>query len=165
MERGAATLFARFLTGNWRLPETAIATGDPDKREPDALLHFGIEVTSVYYTDDDAREVRELFDDLDKGIRRRTKIRAVPTANLSFVERTQTLLDGKATRRYSVPTYLVLDARLAGVHSADEGPSLVAQLRVPAAARFEGVFLLLNRNAARGPGGVEFFEVTQRAAT
>lgn len=165
MEHGAATLFARFLTGNWQLPETAIAAGGADKQEPDALLHVGIEVTSVYYGDDDARDVRELFDDLDKGIRRRTQIRGVPTANQTFVERAQILLERKATRPYGVPTYLVLDARLASVHSADDGPSLVAQLRVPATAKFEGVFLLLSRNAFNGPGGVDFFEVTNRAAT
>ena len=164
MERGAATRFARYLIGNWQLPESAIATGDPDKREPDALLHVGIEVTSVYYSDDDARDVRELLDDLDKGIRRRTEIRNVAGPDLTFAERTQILLNRKATRTYTVPTYLVLDARTAAVNSAEEGPSLVAQLHVPAGAPFVGVFLLLNRNAARGTGGVEFFEVTQRAA-
>jgi hypothetical protein len=167
MERGAALLFARFLMGDVGLPETAIRPGDPTIGEPDAILatRIGIEVTQVYYSDDDAHSAADLLRDLDGGIRRTTDIRRVPAANLTFVERAQILLDRKATRDYSVPTYLVLDARLAAVHSADEGPSLAAQLHVPAGARFEGVFLLLNRNAAIGAGGVDFFEVTQRAAT
>jgi hypothetical protein len=165
IEHGAATLFARFLTGRVGLPESALTPGDPAVGEPDAILRIGIEVTQVHYSDDDARGAFQLMRDLDRGIRRTTEIRSVPSANVTFVERAQTLLDRKATRDYRTPTYLVLDARLAGVHSADEGPSLVAQLRIPSAAKFEGVFLLLNRNAAIGPGGVDFFEVTQRRGT
>jgi hypothetical protein len=117
----------------------------------------------VHYSDDDARSAFELLRDVDRGIRRRTEIRGVAEPGETFVERAQRLLDKKATRTYVVPTYLVLDARLAALNSADEGPMLVTQLQVPATAKFEGVFLLLNRNAARGSGGVEFFEVPREA--
>jgi hypothetical protein len=166
MERGAALLFARFLTGNVALAETAITPGDPTFGEPDAILtpRIGIEVTQVYYSDDDALIAADLMRDLDRGVRRTTEIRTVAGANETFLERAQILLDRKATRQYSVPTYLVLDGRVAAIHSADEGPSLVTGLCIPVVARFEGVFLLLNRNAAIGPGGVDFFEVRQRCA-
>lgn len=80
----------------------------------------------------------------------------------TFVERAQSLLDRKATRSYAMPTYLVLDARVAALNSTDEGPALVGQLTVPRDAPFKGVYLLLNRNAAIGPAGVDFFEVTRR---
>ena len=163
IEHGAATLFARFLTRNVGLPEAVLTPGSPTASEPDAILRIGIEVTQVHYSDEDAHSAFDLMRDVDRGIRRRTEMRGVPAADLTFVERAQMLLDRKATRDYGVPTYLVLDARLAGLHSADEGPGLVAQLHVPAGAKFEGVFLLLARNAAIGPGGVEFFEVTERA--
>jgi hypothetical protein len=161
MERGAALLFARFLARDATLPESAIRAGDPTMREPDVIFasNIGIEVTQIYYSDDDAHSAADLMRDLDRGIRRRTEMRSVPAPNVSFVERAQMLLDRKVTREYRLPTYLVLDARLASIHSADEGPSLVAQLYVPAGTRFEGVFVLLNKNAAIGPGGVSFFEV------
>ena len=58
--------------------------------------------------------------DFDRGIRRTTEIRGVVAADLTVIERAQVLLDRKATRDYIVPTYLVLDARLAAIHSADE---------------------------------------------
>ncbi len=128
-------------------------------------LRTGIEITQVHYSNEDARAAFDLMRDVDHGIRRTTELRSVADSDMTFVERAQILLERKATRHYTVPTYLVLDARLAAVHSADEGPALVAQLYVPAGAKFEGVFLLLNRNAAIGPGGVEFFEVMKRSAT
>lgn len=156
MELGAATLFARFLLSEPALVETVVSPGDPVVREPDALLHVGIEVTQVYYSDDDAHELADLLHDLDRGIRRTTGIREVPSADLTFVERAQFLLDHKATRSYSLPTYLVLDARVAPLHSSDEGPRIAGQLHVPASAPFLAVYLLLAHN---GRPGVAFFRI------
>lgn len=119
IEHGAAALFARFLTGRVGLPESTLAPGNPAIGEPDAILRIGIEVTQVHYSEDDARSAFDLMRDLDRGIRRTTEIQSVPDANLTFVERAQTLLNRKAARENPEPNALFeVDSRFTLVKMA-----------------------------------------------
>ncbi len=108
MERGAALLFARYLAQDPSLLEAAVRAGDPTLREPDAVfrMDIGVEVTQVYYGDEDAHSAADPMRGLDRGVRRTTQIQSVLSSDHAFVERTRSLLNRKATRSYAMPTYL-----------------------------------------------------------
>lgn len=157
-ELAVASLFADYLRGRG-VPLANLRNGDPRLGEPDVLADgpggaHGIEIADGWMSDADARAtwglVRERADPSrtlisSSGLEAElSPIIAGPDQQLAAG--LQVVLERHCLRSYGMPTYLVLNASQAPLTSAEDAPSIISQLRVPAASRMAGVFLVLTRN-------------------
>lgn len=151
--------------------------GDPDLHEPDAVFtsagaSVGIEITCVGYygrlTPQADRYARDLWDlagghaaedttipvitaeDLEDPESVAAKLAATPMlVNFDKVhEYAQALINQKATKTYSMPTILIVDASMHHVPltPADEGAAIVRQLTVPASCLLARIYLRMSHN-------------------
>lgn len=162
-ERGIAERFVEFLQTQG-IAATNLREGK-DAEEPDLLCEtakgpHGIEVVAVWQADEDARAVwaageAALYENVRGPIPA-----AGPDARLYEHPSGDILVAAvdfamRATiKSYGFPTWLVLDA--SGVrwplHTAHDGPRVVAQLKRPQHFRYKDVFLALSSN-----GHIHFF--------
>lgn len=175
VERDVAALFASFL-GAQGQTITSVRPGDPSRNEPDAILDtptgpIGVEVTSGYYTEGDAKDVwaiRRGHPEVAERMVRpgesiRDALRRIPVMQYPDVELVAALQQAVekhvARGPYAIKTYLVLDARHAAITGADDGPTVASTLCVPSASAFVAVYVVLSAgSAATGP---QFFQVTR----
>lgn len=168
-ETAATEDVARYLSGQG-LSIADLRRGDPAQREPDAVFNsdggtMGIELTCVGYYARDSHEageyMRRSWQDLHE------LLQADGPAMLAGPELTnfdnvgnyvQSMIEQKCKKHYSVPTILVVCAVMGhvGLTSADEGPAIVREMRVPAGCPFERIYLRMQHNVT---GVIELFPI------
>lgn len=152
--------------------------GDPAKVEPDAVCDSpagvrGLEATNLFYDAGFARWTWETAIEADGGpapvrsLGAPVVVRGVKIGELSpllvnpnerLANAAEELLAKKCGKAYSVPTYVVLDARTAGIITSDDGPAIVARLRLAADCPLLGAYLCLAENMTGAP---RFFEISR----
>lgn len=174
-ERASLTLLREhLLSSGVALGELRV--GDPAKKEPDAVCDSpngprGLEATNAFYDEEFAAWTWGTAIEADGGsapkrprgqpvVVRGVKIGEMSpllvNPHLKLADATRALLEQKCTKSYSVPTYLILDARHAGIVTANEGPAMVEHLRIPLGCPLVGAYLCLVENITGTP---RFFEV------
>ncbi len=139
---------------------------------PDALIDCpegvcGIEHAAAHYNGREAANISAVLRNtpakserwLRPGEDWRVAARRMPVlVNFTddLISNLQRTLEVHAQKQYGIPTYLVLDATMASLTVADEGPSLAAELVLPPNSTFLAVYLALTTN---GTADMEFFQV------
>jgi len=175
-----AARLGEFLLSKGVVP-VDLRPGEAGRREPDAIFNInserrGIEVACVSYGPRGSREAAEHAQDLwaiarDEPEKSRTLLRDGETPE-EFLDRApafenfnadvgpfiQSLIDEKCGKEYSVPTYLVVDARMLHLPltSAEDAQRVIPGLRVPRGCPLLGVFIVMQYN---GSERLEFFEI------
>ena len=150
--------------------------GDPQNGEPDAVCpspdgDIGIEATNVFYDRDHASWTWGLAIEGEGG-KAPQRVRGEPVVfrgrvigemsplmvnpHIKLAEAAQAMLHQKCAKSYSVPTYLILDARQAVIVTATDGPQVLSSLVLPAGCGLRGAYLCLLENKTGIP---HFFEV------
>lgn len=70
----------------------------------------------------------------------------------------QTSLVQKCNKAYVMPTYLVLDARSAGIETADSWTRMVDRIRMPVGCQLLAAFVCFSEN---GTGTPRFLEIAR----
>lgn len=123
----------------------------------------GIEIVDCWYSRDNAKTVWGLVADLEeRGIRRTVASTSDfddflrhPSGD-QLVAICQRELDDHGVRRYGFPTWLILNASHAPLHSATEGPFIVSWLKKPASWWYLDAYVCLAQNTTWGR---DFFRV------
>lgn len=152
--------------------------GDPSKHEPDGVCETadgprGIEATNVFYDEAVASWTWGIAIEAEGGKAPR-RVRGEPfvirgqvvgelspllvNAHLTLADAAQTQLEQKCGKSYVMPTYLVLDARTAGIVTAEDWPQMADRLRLPVGCPFLGAYLCLSENMTGIP---RIFEIAR----
>ena len=142
---------------------TECRNGNEADGEPDVVCELagerrGIEIVDCWYSRGDARTVWGLLADLEeRGIRHTVASTSsfsdfqVHPSGDQLVAVCQQELDGDhGRRRYGVPTWLILNASQAPLHSSDEGTHIVGWLRKPAVWHYIDAYVCLAQNMTWG---------------
>lgn len=136
--------------------------GDIHRREPDAVCEtnggrIGIEVSSAYYSDDEARNIWAMARGtperssryLAPGMDPREFARRLPVLH-NFTDQLVTSLHSvigdHCRKTYSLPTYLVVDVTHAALTTAEGASEVLDEIHVPAECPFAAVYVAFTKN-------------------
>lgn len=145
---------------------SAPRAGDPLKGEPDGVCDAsegprGIETTGVFYDEANASWTWGMAIEADGGsaphrvhgepfmIRGRVVGELSPllvNPHWALGDAAQSAIEKKCGKTYLIPTYLVLDARTAGIVTAESWPQMASRLRLPDECPLAGAYLCLLEN-------------------
>lgn len=147
---------------------TNCRNGDAAGGEPDVVCELGIEqrgieVVDCWFSEGDAKLTWDLVADLEeRGIRQTI----VSTSGVDgpqdhpsgdpLIAECQRQLNDHGIRSYGIPTWLLLNASQAPLHSETEGPAIVSWLKKPAPWRYLDAYVCLAQNMTWGR---HFFKV------
>jgi len=138
--------------------------GDPIGGEPDIVCTgegekpFGIEITSAFYSQDDARQLRTVVTELAREGKRESVMSTsdigdenllpglIQNPDAKLAANLQATMVEHCLKRYAIRTYLLLDGSWAPLTSAEDAGMILAVLRKPATCPYADVFLALTRN-------------------
>lgn len=176
-ERASVTLLHQHLVSGG-LALGAPRAGDPVKGEPDGVCETsegprGIEATGIFYDDANASWTWGMAIEAEGGSAPR-RVRGEPfvvngrvvgelspllvNPHIALADATQSAIEKKCGKTYIMPTFLLLDARTAGIVTAESWPQMAPRLRLPDDCPLAGAYLCLLENNTGIP---RFFEIAR----
>jgi hypothetical protein len=160
-ELGVAEFFVQDLAKR-AIPLTNCRKGDEAAGEPDVICDLGdelrgIEIVDCWFSTEDAKVTWQLVKDLEERGIRQTVVSSSGAPDAQghpsgdpLIAVCQQQLDDHGVRSYGLPTWLVLNASQAPLHSDTEGPFIVGWLKKPANWHYLDAYLCLAQNMTWG---------------